>query len=115
MKIPWANDPWFGEDKLTHAVWTYAGAVTFALLFGWFIALVLVVGVSIAVELVQWVRWDIWHNHVVRAKAFGETPDPQPIFSDQPSYKDLAYDGAGMVLGLLFVWLYLWLLVARLH
>lgn len=104
MKVPWASDPWFGEDKLTHAVYCYAGALTFALLMGWWRATLLVVLAAIAVEVTQWVRWDIWNNAAKRASFVSAPKPPQPAFSDQPSYRDLAWDGVGLVIGLAVAW-----------
>jgi hypothetical protein len=104
VKVPWASDSWIGEDKLTHFAWCYAGALTFLFFLPWLFALILVAIAGVVVEMTQWVRWDIWNNRAKRARAFGEEPDPQPPFSDQPSYRDLAWDAAGMVLAL-GVWL----------
>lgn len=107
--IPWQADRWFGEDKLTHFAWCYAGALTYLFLLPWLWALVLVAVVAVVVELTQWVRWDIWNNAVARAFTLGKNPPPRPAFADQPSYRDLAWDGAGIVVGLLF-----WLVVTGL-
>jgi uncharacterized protein YfiM (DUF2279 family) len=104
FRIPWASDRWFGEDKLTHFVWCYAGALTLLFLLPWLVALGLVAIVAIVVELVQWVRWDIWNNAVNRARDSSEAAQPRPTFADQPSYRDLAWDAGGIVVAL-GVWL----------
>lgn len=104
--IPWADDRWFGEDKLTHFVWCYAGALTLLFLLPWPGALAIVAIAAVLVEVVQWVRWDIWNNEVQRRRAayFAADVPPEPAFADQPSYRDLAWDAAGaLVAALVFV------------
>lgn len=81
----WAKDTWFGLDKLTHAAWTYAGTLTLLLLGVNFLPLVgVVAAASVGVEAVQYARWR----------------DGKSGFADRPSYRDLAWDGLGLVLGL---------------
>jgi len=99
FRIPWAADRWFSEDKLTHAVWAYAGTLTLLFLLPWFMTVLLVAMAGVLVEVVQWVRWDIWHNDNVRYSK-NVASRPPPAFSDQPSYRDLAWDGGGILLGL---------------
>lgn len=98
FRIPWAADAWFGEDKLTHAAWCYAGTLTFLLLLPWWFALGLVALVAALIEVVQWVRWDIEQNAARRRQGLAL---PR-AFADQPSYRDLAWDGAGVVVALFF-------------
>lgn len=97
--IPWAADRWFGEDKLTHFAWCYAGAFSFPHVLPWLLALVVVTIAAVVVELVQWLRWDIWANGERAAAEWDEPPPPRPAFADQPSYRDLAYNAVGMVVG----------------
>lgn len=109
FRIPWASDRWFGEDKLTHAAWCYAGALTLLFILPWWMALLVVAIVAVLVEVVQWVRWDIWNNALVRAQQLGQMLPPRPAFADQPSYRDLVWDAGGMVLGVIARLLIAWL------
>lgn len=86
MLIPWAYDSWKPlDDKLAHL----ALAAWLAHLAGPFWA----VGASIAVEVVEWWRWQRW----VTTGAIGRWP----FLADRPSYRDLVYDGLGIVFGML--------------
>lgn len=93
--IPWAADRWFGFDKLEHLIWCYAGAFSLPHVLPWLLALVVVTIAAAVVEVVQWLRWDIWQN----AQGASEWDEVRPAFADQPSYRDLAWDGMGLVLG----------------
>lgn len=98
--IPWANshaarrgapDDWSGADKLEHGVIS-------ALLWGWLLAAGATFGVALTVfavfalgiEAVEWWRFARW-------EARGR-PSPWPYLCDLPSYRDLAWDGAGAAL-----------------
>lgn len=85
MTIPWAYDSWLPlDDKLAHL----AIAAWVAHLLGPWVAIAL----SVAVELVEWVRWRHWVN----TGAWGNWP----FLADRPSYRDLAYDAGGIVFGI---------------
>jgi hypothetical protein len=86
MKIPWAYDSWFPlDDKLAH----FAIAAWVAHLVGWPVALVM----SVAIEALEWWRWRRWVTTLRGAGAW-------PFLADRPSYRDLAYDAAGIIFGL---------------
>lgn len=104
--IPWAPDRWWGEDKLTHAVYAYAGTVTGRLLGVAVGPVVVVVSVAgLVVEVVQWWRWAGWTRTVAAHLAAKRPPPRAPPFASPPSYRDLAWNTGGVVVGLLFHWL----------
>lgn len=82
-EIPWERDRWFGEDKMTHATYCYAGGCTAIPFVGIFWAFFLVAIAAAVVEVIQWARYDA-----------GET-----VFAAPPSYRDLAWDGIGFASG----------------
>lgn len=81
------QDPWFGEDKVTHFGWA---AATFA--HGFIHAglgrgsLELAIG-GLLVELVEAVRYQVYAK-----KGF---PSPWPFLCDKVSMKDLLWDALG--------------------
>lgn len=94
FRIPWADDTWLSPDKFEqHLPWAVAGV----LLLAAFVALPLLAAcvltnvAGVLVELVQWYRHARNERKLV--------PDPAPYFAHLPSYKDLAWNLAGSVLG----------------
>lgn len=85
--MTWAADRWFGEDKLTHATFCFAGWLALTRVTEWPIVLLIEIAAALGVELVQ--AW--------RLRA-GKTS-----FADHPSYRDLVWDGLGVVAGVLWL------------
>lgn len=80
----WAADTWEPrDDKIAH----FALSAWVSHLLGWPIALVL----GVIVEAVEWWRYERWLKR--------GAPSPWPFLTDRPSYKDLAYNLAGALLG----------------
>lgn len=96
--LPWAEDAWFSPDKFEqHFPWAIAAVLLLVALLGIHVLLAgLLANVAgVLVELVEWWRFARW----VRRKA----PRPQPWLCDAPSYRDLAWNLAGSVIGVLAV------------
>lgn len=99
----WADDTWFGWDKLDHLAY---GACAWLLLtpgtaWGWygpFFQGVLFVVVAGAVEAIQLYRYLAWEEDIHEYEfAHSEGPPARPAQADLPSYKDLAWDAAGAI------------------
>lgn len=81
------EDPWFGEDKVTHFGWAAAvfahGFVHAGVGRGW-----LELAVSgLLVELVEVIRYQLWLRK--------GRPQPWPFLTDKVSLKDLLWDALG--------------------
>ncbi len=83
----WANDKWFGEDKLTHAAYTFGGWLALTRVVPWWAALLVELAAGVGVELIQGARL-----------AAGKT-----TFAEAPSYRDLAWDGIGILAAIVLV------------
>lgn len=80
----WAPDTWEPrDDKLAHL----ALSAWVSHLCGWPLALAL----GVLVEVVEWWRYEQWLKR--------GAPSPWPFLTDRPSYKDLAYNLVGVMLG----------------
>lgn len=103
MKIVWAKDPWVGWDKLDHV--TY-GALFWMLLalgvkfgfYGVFFQMVLFALGCLALEAVQYIRYQAWQRDLAASPT-------RPAQADLPSYKDLVADAIGAVLGCVLLYL----------
>lgn len=108
MKIEWAKDPWVGWDKLDHV--TY-GALFWMLLalgvkfgfYGVFFQMVLFALGCLALEAVQYVRYQAWERKLLDNSSIKIVP--RPAQTDLPSYKDLVADAIGAVLGCVLLYL----------
>jgi len=80
----WAEDTWTPQDdKLAH----FALSAWVSHLAGWPWGL----AAGVLIEVIEVVRYRRW---VAKGR-----PEPWPFLTDRPSYKDLAYDFVGVLLG----------------
>ncbi|HWP38957.1 MAG TPA: hypothetical protein VNL18_15530 [Gemmatimonadales bacterium] len=90
LSRPWwlADDPWLGDDKLSHLGWgAFLGALLLVAGVGAVAYWITILGAGLGVELVELWRYRRWEQ--------AGRHYPWPLLADLTSYKDLVWNLAG--------------------